>query len=607
MRDRHRRAPEQCAPGARTSVVFAGLRAFAIPAPLGTIARMRKGLNLLKRLPVSVVSIVSVCLLLSALVWVFFYMQIRHERREAIESQMRHNANLALIFAEQAIATLQDVDGILLDTRRAYYEKGRALQLDELPTPMNLSVRALVYRRIINEEGKVVVGPATPLPFNAADRDYYKAQRDTTADELVVGTALDSWHTGRRTVHASRRLAKADGGFAGVVVVGLDATIFTELYQKVDMGNEGLVAFIGFDGQVRARRLGAEVSFGGDVSNYPTLQRILAERANTPSGSLVATSQLDGIARVISFQVIPSLGMMVMVGTSEQEALAGAGERARGYTRIALGSTALLLMLATALSAVFMHQRKYTVQIESLNLGLEQRIEARTRDLQEANRRLESFSYSVSHDLRGPLGTIDGFSGLLQRRKTLQADEPSLALVARIRSGVAQMAQLVDGLLSLATISRGSVNREAVNLSAIAAQLLKQHAQADPQREVEVIVQDGMVAQADSRLMTSVLSNLIGNAWKFTAKTPSARIEVGSQAGAEGGTVFFVRDNGPGFDMAKAGKLFQVFERLDSTSQFEGTGIGLATVRQVVEMHHGRVWAESAPGQGAAFYFTIGD
>lgn len=566
---------------------------------------MRNGLNLLKRLPLSVVAIVSVCLLLAALVWAFFYMQIRHEREEAIQSQMRHNANLAVIFAEQAIAILQDVDGILLDMRKAYYEQGARLQLDELPTPMNLSVRALVYRRVINGDGKVVVGPTTPLPFNAADRDYYKAQKAGTADEMVLGTALDSWHTGRRTVHASRRLEKPGGGFGGVAVVGLDATIFTELYQKVDMGNEGLVAFIGFDGQVRARRLGAEVSFGGDVSAYPTLRKILAERAATPSGSLVATSQLDGISRVVSFQVIPSLGMMVMVGTSEQEALAGAGERAKGYISIATGTTALLLMLATALSAVFMHQRKYTLQAESLNLGLEQRIETRTRELKEANRRLASFSYSVSHDLRGPLSTIDGFSGLLQRRKTLQADEPSLALVGRIRSGVAQMALLVDGLLSLATISRGSVQREPVNLSAIANQLLKQHAQAGAEREVEIHVQDGMVVQADSRLMTSVLTNLIGNAWKFSAKTPSARIEVGSQVDADGNTAFFVRDNGPGFDMANAGKLFQVFERLDSASQFEGTGIGLATVRQIVEMHQGKVWAESAPGAGATFYFTI--
>ncbi|WP_411886325.1 sensor histidine kinase [Polaromonas sp. YR568] len=568
---------------------------------------MRKGLNLLKRLPLGVATIVSVCLLLSALVGMFFYMQIRHERQEAIESQMRHNANLAVIFAEQAIAILQDVDGILLDTRKAYYEQGTRLQLDELPTPMNLSVRALLYRRVINEDGKVVVGPTTPLPFNAADRDYYKAQMASTADEMVVGTALDSWHTGRRTVHVSRRLVKPGGGFGGVAVVGLDATIFTELYQKVDMGNEGLVAFVGFDGQVRARRLGAEVSFGGDVSGFPTLRKILAERATTPSGSVVATSQLDGVSRVVSFQVIPSLAMMVMVGTASQEALAGADERAKGYISIALGSTALLLMLAAALSAVFMHQRKHTLQVESLNLGLEQRIEARTRDLKEANRRLESFSYSVSHDLRGPLSTIDGFSGLLQRRKTLQADEPSLALVGRIRSGVAQMALLVDGLLSLATISRGNLHREPVNLSAIANQLLRQHAQADTGREVEVHVHDNMVAQADSRLMTSVLTNLIGNAWKFSAKTPSARIEVGSQAGAEGETVFFVSDNGPGFDMANAGKLFQVFERLDSTSQFEGTGIGLATVRQVVEMHQGKVWAESAPGQGAVFYFTIGE
>ena len=561
-----------------------------------------------KRLPLSVLLIVSVCLLLSALVWVFFEGQIRHERQEAIESQTRHNANLAVIFAEQALATLQDVDGVLLDTRKAYYEKGpRELRLEALPAPMNLAVRALVYRRIINEEGKVEVGPPTPLPFNASDRDYYLAQRDSSGDDLVVGNALDSWHTGRHTVHVSRRLTKPGGGFGGVAVVGLDPTIFTELYQKVDMGNQGLVAFIGFDGQLRARRLGADVSFGDDVSTYPTIRKILAERASTPSGSVVAKSQYDGVSRVLSFQVIPSLSMMVLVGTASEEALAAAAQRERRYTSIATGTTVLLLMLATALSAVFMRQRKYTRQIESPNLGLEQRIEARTRDLQEANQRLEAFSYSVSHDLRGPLTTIDGFSGLLLRRKALQADESSLALVGRIRSGVAQMAQLVDGLLSLATISRGKVSREPVNLSILARALLKQHAQADPGREVEAVVQDNLVVQADSRLMHSVLGNLIGNAWKFTAGTPAPRIEVGSQLGADGETVFFVRDNGAGFDIAAAGKLFQVFERLHSSSQFEGTGIGLATVKQIVEMHHGRVWAESEPGAGATFYFTIGE
>lgn len=562
---------------------------------------------MLKRLPLAVWLIAAVALVLSALVWAFFLSHIQEERDESLRAQARHNANLAAIFAEQAMATVEDVDGLLLDMRRAWHDKGRALRLEDLPTSMNLTARALVYRAILNEDGTIAVGLPLPETAKLVDREYFMAQQQAgDADNIVVGTAVVGWTSGRQTVHISRRITKPGGGFGGVAVVGLDPTIFTELYQKVDMGDNGLVAFVGFDGKLRARRLRSAISFGSDASGNTHLQKILAERDARPSGSVLVQSEVDGVARLVSFQVIPALSMVVIVGTSSDEALAAAGQRAQHYTRIATGATVLFLMLAAALSAFLIRQRKHTSQIESLNLGLEQRIEARTRDLQEANQRLEAFSYSVSHDLRGPLTTIDGFSGLLQRRKALQADESSLALVGRIRSGVAQMSQLVDGLLSLATISRGKVVREPVSLTLLANTLIKQHAQADTEREVEVVVHDNMVVQADSRLMNSVLGNLIGNAWKFSANTPAPRIEVGSQIGEGGETVFFVRDNGAGFDMAAAGKLFQVFERLHASSQFEGTGIGLATVKQIIAMHGGRVWAESAPGAGASFYFTIG-
>jgi signal transduction histidine kinase len=560
-----------------------------------------------KRPSLDVLLITVAGIALSALVWAFFAMQTRHERDEALRAQARHNANLAMIFAEQAITTVEDVDGLLLDMRRAWRDKGQDVRLEDVPTPMTLKTKALVYRSIVNENGHVVAGPALPDAANLADREYFKRQKSSHTDNLVVGTTVVGWTTGRQTVHISRRLNKPDGSFGGVAVVGMDPAIFTELYQKVDMGENGHVAFVGFDGQLRARRLGSSVSFGGDASGNTNLRRILAERAHTPKGSIRVQSEVDGVARVISFQVIPSLAMVVIVGTATDEALAAADERAESYTRIALGMTALLLMLAGTLCVVFTYQRKHTRQMESLNQSLEQRIESRTRDLKEANQRLEAFSYSVSHDLRGPLTTIDGFSGLLQRRKTLQSDPSSVALVARIRSGVAQMRLLVDGLLSLATLSRGKVNRGPVSLTLLANALLKQHAQADAGREVEIAVQDNMAVQADNRLMSSVLSNLIGNAWKFTANTPSPRIEVGSQAGEDGKPVFFVRDNGAGFDMAHAAKLFQVFERLHAASQFEGTGIGLATVKQIIEMHHGRVWAEGEVGNGAVFYFTIGD
>jgi signal transduction histidine kinase len=563
---------------------------------------------MLKRLPPAVWLIAAVALVLSALVWAFFLAHIKEERDESLRAQARHNANLATIFAEQAMATVEDVDGLLLDMRRAWHAKGRALRLEDLPTSMNLTARALVYRAILNEDGTIAVGLPLPESAKLVDREYFKAQQKAgDADNIVVGTAVVGWTTGRQTVHISRRINKPGGGFGGVAVVGLDPTIFTELYQKVDMGDNGHVAFVGFDGKLRARRLRSAISFGSDASGNTHLQKILAEKETKPSGSMLVQSEVDGVSRLVSFQVIPALAMVVIVGTASDEALAAAAQREQHYLRIAGGATALFIMLAAALSAFVIHQRKHTSQIESLNLGLEQRIEARTQDLQEANQRLEAFSYSVSHDLRGPLTTIDGFSGLLQRRKALQADESSLALVGRIRSGVAQMSQLVDGLLSLATISRGKVVREPVSLTILAKALIKQHALADTEREVETLVHENMVVQADSRLMNSVLGNLIGNAWKFSANVPAPRIEVGSQVSADGETVFFVRDNGAGFDMAAAGKLFQVFERLHASSQFEGTGIGLATVKQIVAMHGGRVWAESAPGEGAVFYFAVGE
>jgi signal transduction histidine kinase len=550
--------------------------------------------------------IVTGSVFLLALVWVFFIAQIRHERADALQSQARHNANLALIFAEQAMDTVQDVDGVLLDMRRVYRDKGRALRFEEVPTPSSLA-KAIVYRGIIDEDGKVAVGPPPPELSNVTDRQYFKAQKSSRTDDLVVGTAVVGRTTGLPTVHISRRITKPGGDFGGVAVVGLDPRIFTELYQKVEMGKSRHVTFVGFDGLTRARRLGSVVSFGDDSSRGANFQKIVAEREQTPSGSMFVKSAIDGVERVFSFKVIPSLSMVVIVGTASEEALAAAAGRAQRYMAIAGSATVLFAMLATVLMVAFIRQHKHTRQIKSLNLSLEQRIEARTADLKEANQRLEAFSHSVSHDLRGPLTTIDGFSGLLQRRKSLQADDPSLALVERIRGGVGQMTLLVDGLLSLATISRGNIIREPVSLTIMARSLLKQHAQADAQRAVELVIQDKLVVQADSRLMNSVLANLIGNAWKFTANTPSPRIEIGSLTGADGKVTFFVRDNGAGFDMASAGKLFQVFERLHSASQFEGTGIGLATVKQIIEMHRGEVWADGASGAGATFYFTIGD
>jgi len=253
-------------------------------------------------------------------------------------------------------------------------------------------------------------------------------------------------------------------------------------------------------------------------------------------------------------------------------------------------------------------RRQQQEEILGLNSELEERVLLRTAELATANKELESFAYSVSHDLRSPLNTIHGFSHLLKKMEAENISEKGKHYLDRIGVGVEQMGELIEGLLTLAHLSREQIKSELVDLSAIARRIEKDHREREPQRQaqVQVHIQDGLNAYGDPRLLSAVLQNLLGNAWKFSGKKPQARIDVGCQMGAHGDTIFFVKDNGAGFDMAFAHKLFGTFERLHSPGDFAGTGIGLATVKRVIERHCGRVWAESKVNEGAMFCFTLG-
>lgn len=239
-----------------------------------------------------------------------------------------------------------------------------------------------------------------------------------------------------------------------------------------------------------------------------------------------------------------------------------------------------------------------------LNETLEQRVADRTRELALANKELESFSYSVSHDLRAPLQVIDGFSRALQSKHADVLDGKAMHYLNRIRAGTGQMSQLIDDLLSLARVTRAEIRSERVDLGQKARQAVEQLRTRFPEREVRVEIADGLIAPGDSRLLAVVLDNLIGNAWKFTGQKDDPLIRVG-KVRHDGHWAFFVADNGAGFDMAYANKLFQAFQRLHSTSEFEGTGIGLATVYRIITRHGGKVWAESEPGVGTTFFFTL--
>ena len=243
-------------------------------------------------------------------------------------------------------------------------------------------------------------------------------------------------------------------------------------------------------------------------------------------------------------------------------------------------------------------------EIEALNRDLEERVRQRTAELEAANRELESFGHAMAHDLQTPLRAQEGFSRLLLKEHASQMDADAQDCARRINAASQRMAQLLDDLLDLMNVSRADMRPAATDLSALAREAVGELRAADPQRRVEAIVQPGIVAQSDPAMMRIVMRNLLGNAWKFTRPREEARIEFGA-CEQDGQAAYFVRDNGVGFDPAHAGKLFQPFQRLVTLHQFEGSGIGLATVKRIVERHGGCIRVEAGPDKGATFHFTL--
>ena len=243
-------------------------------------------------------------------------------------------------------------------------------------------------------------------------------------------------------------------------------------------------------------------------------------------------------------------------------------------------------------------------ELHRLNEELEHRVRKRTAQLEATNRELEAFSYSISHDLAAPLRSIDGFSQILLEDYAEILDDEGKDYLSRVRASSQHLGQLIDALLKLSHMTRREIRRERVDLSIMAEDIAQELRINQPERQVEFVIADSLSVNGDAWLLRIALENLVGNAWKFTGESSPARIEFGATE-HEDALAYFVRDNGAGFDMTYADKLFGAFQRLHTIEEFPGTGIGLATVQRIVHHHGGQAWAEGRVGQGATFYFTL--
>jgi signal transduction histidine kinase len=433
------------------------------------------------------------------------------------------------------------------------------------------------------------------MPVSVADRDYFKALRERDAGaaigELVQARVMQGWN-----FNSARRRGGNGNAFDGVVVVTLFESYFSDFWKRGAPTMDSSVTLMRGDGKILARAPKIEPT----VLTIPlNASPLFGLTKNTDQGTYRLVSNSDGVDRLYAFHKLPKYDVLLVYGVGVHTALAEWRTELLAYAAL-FGCAALTLLMFSLLAQRSAHQ----AEIRERSVILEQRVLERTAELKAANQELEAFTYSASHDLRAPLRSIDGFAKVLEEDYAQGFDAEGKDALHRVRAAAQRMGELIDALLSLSRLTRSDMNLEVVDLSALARCVTDKIKASEPERSVVFEIAPKIEVHGDKRLLAVLLENLLGNAWKFTGKRANARIEFGA-AVTDGQPAYFVRDDGAGFDMAHAANLFAPFQRLHSVSDFPGTGIGLATVRRIVQRHRGRVWAEGAVDQGATFYFTL--
>ncbi|MGH7844421.1 MAG: sensor histidine kinase [Candidatus Binatia bacterium] len=392
-----------------------------------------------------------------------------------------------------------------------------------------------------------------------------------------------------------RRQREADG----ILVLEVRLSAFLDWTKNIDVGPSGFIYFVDGKGSLVAHPNYPPEGKLVDFSAVPEVKNVLSGQR----GVEVQVNPLDKEERIAAYEPVPGYGWGVIAAQSTAAALVTRRATLNRLLRI----YGFIILLSCGLAYVIWRTLAERKMAEQESRKLNEELKQQAFQLEAANRELEAFSYSVSHDLRAPLRSINGFSQALLEDCGAVLDATGKDHLRRVRAATQRMGQLIEGILELSRVTRSQIRIENVNLSALAEEVAADLRASNPERAAQFQIAADASVRGDSRLLRAALANLLDNAWKFTSNQPLAKIEFGVTHNNSGARVFFVRDNGAGFDMAFVDKLFGAFQRLHHTSEFEGTGIGLATVQRIVYRHGGKIWAEGAVNKGATLYFTLPD
>lgn len=515
------------------------------------------------------------------------------------ELQQKQDQSQAVLDNVPAVIWIKDLDGRYLFVNN-HYERvfGRRLEQVAGKTDHDLFTRDVAELRIASDRQVLTSGNRVHVEERVASGDDERillalkfALRERSGNAYALCSISTDITDNKRTADALRALAQSASAEDG-------AAFFRDCVQQLARTYRADHAFIllcSGDGATVTELASCPARPG--IFQGMSLQGSLCREIAQQERIYVERDAQRRFPDELWLERLDANGLCIT-------AVASTDSRVRGLIGVTTAGSLELFPGATELLDVF--ARRVAVELErmaaldalrTLAAQLELRVSERTREL-------EAFSYSVSHDLRTPLRTIDGFTALVLESLTRPEDSASKEHLTRVRKTVRRMDALIDDLLQLARVARHEINKERIDLSSLISQSVARLQEQDGARKVDVIIAPGMSAYGDPRLIAVVVDNLVGNAWKYTSRLAHARIEAGTTEIA-GARAYFVRDNGVGFDPSQAGRLFQAFQRLHDSGTFAGTGVGLAIVARIIERHNGKVWGESSPGSGATFYFTL--